>query len=897
MIPVIPPKRQDGKSSFEDLVSYVAVRDDVVDDDLKAVVEKGRNAPHRNRFSRLVDYATRLREGAFVELVDTMKDGCEWINFYGVTCFHNCSSLETAAQDMAYTADKAHFGGDDSDPVFHYILSWQSHESPHSEQIYDSVRHTLKALGLSSHQYMSAVHTDTDNLHVHVAVNRVHPETGYYNCLSWSKEKLNRACRELELKHGFAPDNGCYVIAPDKRIVRRTGAERNRQSGWTRGKPQTFQAYIADTAIMGLREAPVTDWTSLHQRFAREGLYLAMTEGRLEVKDGWVQTRAGVDLSGFGPSWSLDRLTQRLGAWTPPAQDIFQKTPDVGRYDLTRVPPITRPEVMQVNQTLAEYATEHLRSSLAWIDAEPSRRRIGMIHGLLAQSGLFLKEQNDGLVICDGFSPGRTPVRAEYVWPVLTKPLLSTYEGGWRPVPSDIFQQIKPARQYTGGELVPAPATDERWLKMRTGTGPAGALKREIFSDKESLWGYAASHCRLDLDNLIIDGQFTWQGCHELLARQGLLLRRQHQGLAVVDAYHPRLTGVKASHVHPDLTLARAEPYAGPFEEVAADIFERVQITHRYDPERAVSDRDIPSMKRDPELRRQRREARAAARQDLRARYELWREGWRKPDLRYGERSGEIHQACRMKKAHARVQFRDPLVRKLHYHIAEVQRMQALIALKQSVREERLTLVDAGKWYPPTFRQWVAGEALKGDKAAISQLRGWDYRSRRNPAASRTTDSQCVVICEPGGEPAYNNFPDSGLHATLKHNGCVQFTNEQAGEFICSDYGDRVVFRNHEDYETLKNVLVKTSPVLFSRNDSVEMSPEGEDEPFNTAFAKMVAWRNVTAGDGLEYRVARPTLDRLRIEQEERYQDMLNPRTYHAGPVEDERPGWTPPSP
>ncbi|MCV4731434.1 relaxase/mobilization nuclease domain-containing protein, partial [Escherichia coli] len=142
--------------------------------------------------------------------------------------------------DMEYIARQAHYAKDDTDSVFHYILSWQSHESPRPEQIYDSVRHTLKSLGLADHQYVSAVHTDTDNLHVHVAVNRVHPETGYLNRLSWSQEKLSRACRELELKHGFAPDNGCWVHAPGNRIVRKTAVERDRQNAWTRGKKQTF---------------------------------------------------------------------------------------------------------------------------------------------------------------------------------------------------------------------------------------------------------------------------------------------------------------------------------------------------------------------------------------------------------------------------------------------------------------------------------------------------------------------------------------------------------------------------------------------------------------------------------------------------------------------------------
>ena len=43
----------------------------------------------------------------------------------------------------------------------------------------------------------------------------------------------------------------------------------------------------------------------------------------------------------------------------------------------------------------------------------------------------------------------------------------------------------------------------------------------------------------------------------------------------------------------------------------------------------------------------------------------------------------------------------------MHYHIAEVQRMQALIRLKESVKEERLSLIAEGKWYPLSYRQWV----------------------------------------------------------------------------------------------------------------------------------------------------------------------------------------------
>ena len=92
---IIPHKRRDGRSSFEDLIAYTSVRDDVQENELTEDSEIKSDVPHRNRFRRLVDYATRLRNEKFVSLIDVMKDGSQWVNFYGVTCFHNCNSLET----------------------------------------------------------------------------------------------------------------------------------------------------------------------------------------------------------------------------------------------------------------------------------------------------------------------------------------------------------------------------------------------------------------------------------------------------------------------------------------------------------------------------------------------------------------------------------------------------------------------------------------------------------------------------------------------------------------------------------------------------------------------------------------------------------------------------------
>ncbi|EBG6971478.1 relaxase NikB [Salmonella enterica subsp. enterica] len=895
---IIPKKRRDGKSSFEDLVSYVSVRDDLEDEELQALSSAQSLLSHRSRFSRLVDYATRLRDESFVSLVDVMKDGCEWVNFYGVTCFHNCTSLETAAEEMEYTARQARYAKDDTDPVFHYILSWQSHESPRPEQIYDSVRHTLKALGLSSHQYVSAVHTDTDNLHVHVAVNRVHPDTGYLNCLSWSQEKLSRACRELELKHGFAPDNGCWIHAPGSRIVRKTAAERDRQNAWTRGKKQTFHEYVSQTAVAGLRSEPVHDWLSLHRRLAEDGLYLTLQNGSFMVMDGWDRNREGVQLDSFGPSWNGDKLRKKMGEYTPVPKDIFSQVGAPGRYKPEVIAADTRPEKMAETVNLMQYACRHLGDRLPEMAREGKLESCLDIHRTLAEAGLWMRIQHGHLVICDGYDHNQTPVRADSVWPLLTPENVNQLDGGWQPVPDDIFRQVTPAERFSGRRLESCPASDREWHRMRTGPGPQGAIRRELFSDKESLWGYSISHCSPQIEEMITRGEFTWQHCHELFARQGLMLQRQHHGLIVVDAFNHEQTPVKASSIHPDLTLDRAEPQAGPFVNAPSDLFDRVKPESRYNPELAVSDQSREDCRRDPVLRRQRREARAEARADLRARYLAWREQWRKPELRYGERSREIHQACRLRKSHIRVQYDDPVLRKLHYHIAEVQRMQALIRLKEEVRDERQKLIAEGKWYPPSYRQWVEAQAVQGDRAAVSQLRGWDYRDRRKDKSRTTTADRCVILCEPGGTPVYENRGE--LEARLQKNGSVRFRDRRTDQFVCTDYGDRVVFHNHHDRNELADKLDLIAPVLFERDPRMGFEPEGNDRQFNQVFAEMVAWHNVTERTGHgDYTISRPDVDHHRESSERYYRDYVNvhecsDRSQRSH--EDEK-GWEPPTP
>ena len=62
-------------------------------------------------------------------------------------------------------------------PVQHLSISLAPGEHLSREQWEQVIDRTLKDLGLEGHQVLIVAHRDTDHEHIHLMVNRVHPET------------------------------------------------------------------------------------------------------------------------------------------------------------------------------------------------------------------------------------------------------------------------------------------------------------------------------------------------------------------------------------------------------------------------------------------------------------------------------------------------------------------------------------------------------------------------------------------------------------------------------------------------------------------------------------------------------------------------------------------------
>lgn len=194
MIVKIPKQRQNSgtrNKPFNDLVNYIEENQGHELTPLPQI-----NAD----LSKLIDYTTNSIDKL------TNVDKCLAVRI------HRLTAISTASAEMNAVAAQNRRC---KDPAYHFILSWPEHEQPPAEAIFDAAEHAIRALGLQEHQYIIAIHGNTDNRHCHVAINRVHPSTFKSHHIEWAEKTLHFAARQSEIKHGWTHDKGIYIVHVD----------------------------------------------------------------------------------------------------------------------------------------------------------------------------------------------------------------------------------------------------------------------------------------------------------------------------------------------------------------------------------------------------------------------------------------------------------------------------------------------------------------------------------------------------------------------------------------------------------------------------------------------------------------------------------------------------------
>jgi hypothetical protein len=207
------------------------------------------------------------------------------------------------------------------DKTYHLILSFReaSLEPPRLEAIEDRA---CAALGFGEHQRLSVVHHDTDHLHVHIAINRIHPTTGRGHSPAFSKLTLDRLCVELETELGLEPDrHRARERAPRAQVpdapAESVRAELVQATGPSRTRVHDMEAVSGIESLGGWIQRTCADelrscdsWARLHDVAGRHGLSLKLRGAGLAFVD---ESGQGVRASKVDRSLSKAALERRLG--------------------------------------------------------------------------------------------------------------------------------------------------------------------------------------------------------------------------------------------------------------------------------------------------------------------------------------------------------------------------------------------------------------------------------------------------------------------------------------------------------------------------------------------------------------------------------------------------------
>ncbi|MFO3233489.1 TraI/MobA(P) family conjugative relaxase [Legionella pneumophila serogroup 5] len=89
----------------------------------------------------------------------------------------NCNSLDPIWAVQEVLATQAKNQRATGDKTYHMLISFAPGENPSSQVLREIEDRVVLSIGFKEHQRISIVHHDTDNLHIHVAINKIHPQT------------------------------------------------------------------------------------------------------------------------------------------------------------------------------------------------------------------------------------------------------------------------------------------------------------------------------------------------------------------------------------------------------------------------------------------------------------------------------------------------------------------------------------------------------------------------------------------------------------------------------------------------------------------------------------------------------------------------------------------------
>lgn len=177
----------------------------------KRIPSKAVGKPGSSGYARLARYIVdaRGREDprSWVATADYILDANHSGAKVGGVRVTNCASDDPALAAIEIMATQETNKRSTREKTYHLMFSFPEGERPPLAVLHAIEDRLCEAIGFEHHQRISAVHVDTAQLHVHVAINKVDPVTHRNVEPYYDQDRLMRECERLEHRFGLQRTN------------------------------------------------------------------------------------------------------------------------------------------------------------------------------------------------------------------------------------------------------------------------------------------------------------------------------------------------------------------------------------------------------------------------------------------------------------------------------------------------------------------------------------------------------------------------------------------------------------------------------------------------------------------------------------------------------------------
>lgn len=265
--------------------------------------------PENDDYGRLARYCADTRNNG-EKVLESWHRGCDADDYH-------LAIREVAAVQALNTRSR-------KEKTYHLIVSFRPEDEPLlTPEVFREIEDEFaRALGFSAHQRHCGVHKNTNNIHMHVAYNMIHPVKLTRHEPYRDYRKRDEAARKLEKRFGLVIDNGRQPEESPKRTNDKA-AQYEAHTGH-----QSFAGYVMEHKEALAEILEYSDWPEFHSSLVKFGLGLKLRGNGCVIHD--LHSPHTVKASSLGRDFAKKALEQKLG----PFHECSELFPDSSiRYE------------------------------------------------------------------------------------------------------------------------------------------------------------------------------------------------------------------------------------------------------------------------------------------------------------------------------------------------------------------------------------------------------------------------------------------------------------------------------------------------------------------------------------------------------------------------------------